>query len=180
MRALTRVMTPPLKSLSPMPINYNYVTNFRRRTLAERRTLDAGVSKTDVIAGRYDAEFAEVARVFRDQITHTDGGASVAVYLRGRLVVDLGAAFADPTGTLAARHPRDVLEHDQGRHRHRRPCARRPRASRLQRTRRDVLAGVRPERQGGITVRQVFSHSAGLHRLSTIIDHGSKILDWST
>ncbi len=29
-----------------------------------------------------------------------------------------------------------------------------------------------------ITVRQVLSHSAGLHRFGTIIDHGSKILDW--
>ena len=29
-----------------------------------------------------------------------------------------------------------------------------------------------------ITVRQVLSHSAGLHRFGTIIDHGSRILDW--
>ena len=29
-----------------------------------------------------------------------------------------------------------------------------------------------------ITVRQVLSHSAGLHRFGTIIDHGSKIFDW--
>ena len=32
--------------------------------------------------------------------------------------------------------------------------------------------------KGDITVRQVLSHSAGMHRLGTIIDHGSRILDW--
>ncbi|MGO9509481.1 MAG: serine hydrolase domain-containing protein, partial [Mycobacterium sp.] len=32
--------------------------------------------------------------------------------------------------------------------------------------------------KGDITVRQVLSHSAGLHRLGTIIDHGSRMLDW--
>lgn len=32
--------------------------------------------------------------------------------------------------------------------------------------------------KGGITVRQVLSHSAGLHRFGTIIDHGSRIFDW--
>ena len=32
--------------------------------------------------------------------------------------------------------------------------------------------------KGDITVRQVLSHSAGLHRFGTIIDHGSRILDW--
>ena len=32
--------------------------------------------------------------------------------------------------------------------------------------------------KGDITVRQVLSHSAGLHRFGTIIDHSSKILDW--
>ena len=46
-------------------------------------------SGTDLIAGRYDDEFAEVAEIFRKQIARTDGGAAVAVYHRGRLVVDL-------------------------------------------------------------------------------------------
>ena len=32
--------------------------------------------------------------------------------------------------------------------------------------------------KGDITVRHVLSHSAGLHRFGTIIDHGSRILDW--
>jgi CubicO group peptidase (beta-lactamase class C family) len=32
--------------------------------------------------------------------------------------------------------------------------------------------------KGDITVRQVLSHSAGLHRFGTIIDHGSRIFDW--
>jgi CubicO group peptidase (beta-lactamase class C family) len=59
--------------------------------------LDARISESDVIAGRCDDEFAEVADVFRNQIARTDGGASIAVYHRGRLVVDLwgGVRSAD-------------------------------------------------------------------------------------
>jgi len=51
--------------------------------------MDARIRETDPVAGRYDDEFREVADVFRRQIARTDGGASVAVYHRGRLVVDL-------------------------------------------------------------------------------------------
>jgi len=43
----------------------------------------------DLTEGRYDDEFGEVADAFRKQIAHTDGGASVAVYHRGRLVMDM-------------------------------------------------------------------------------------------
>jgi len=50
--------------------------------------LDARTSET-AVAGRYDDEFREVADTFRRQIARTDGGASVAVYHRGRPVVDL-------------------------------------------------------------------------------------------
>jgi CubicO group peptidase (beta-lactamase class C family) len=46
-------------------------------------------SRTDLTAGSYDDEFAEVADVFRTQMARTDGGAAVAVYHHGRLVVDM-------------------------------------------------------------------------------------------
>lgn len=39
--------------------------------------------------GSFDSDFAWVARVFRQQIRRTSGGAAVAVYHRGELVVDL-------------------------------------------------------------------------------------------
>ena len=51
--------------------------------------MNTRTSVTGRITGRYDDEFAEVADVFSNQIAHTDGGASVAVYHRGEVVVDL-------------------------------------------------------------------------------------------
>ena len=120
-----------------------------------------------------------MADVFRKQIARTDGGASIAVYHRGRLVVDLwgGVRSADEepwqrdtlamcwsttkgvTATCAhVLADRGELDYDER------------------------VATYWPEfAQNGkadITVRQVLSHSAGLHRFGTIIDHGSRILDW--
>ena len=134
---------------------------------------------TDLIAGRYDDEFRQVADVFRNQIARTDGGASVAVYHKGRLVVDLWGGFRSPAGdpwtrdtlpmcfsstkgvTASCAHvlaDRGLLNYDER------------------------VATYWPEfAQNGkaeITVRQVLSHSAGLHRFGTIIDRGSRILDW--
>ncbi len=40
--------------------------------------MEARISETDLIAGRYDDEFRAVADVFRKQIARTDGGAAVA------------------------------------------------------------------------------------------------------
>jgi CubicO group peptidase (beta-lactamase class C family) len=141
--------------------------------------MDTRTSEPDLVAGRYDEEFHEVADVFRKQIARTDGGAAVAVYHRGRLVVDMWGGVrtldGDPwtRGTLAmcfsatkgvtatCAHvlaDRGELDYDER------------------------VATYWPEfAQNGkadITVRQVLSHSAGLHRFGTIIDHGSRILDW--
>ncbi len=132
-----------------------------------------------LVAGRCDAQFREVADVFRRQITRTDGGASVAVYHRGRLVVDmwggvrtqdgdpwtrdtLAMCFSTSKGVVATcAHvlaDRGELDYDER------------------------VATYWPEfaqnGKGDITVRQVLSHSAGLHRFGTIIDHGSRIFDW--
>jgi len=141
--------------------------------------LEARTSGSELIAGRYDEEFREVADVFRKQIANTDGGASLAVYHRGRLVVDLWGGVRSPerdpwtrntlamcwsttkgvTATCAhALADRGLLDYDER------------------------VATYWPEfaqnGKGDITIRQVLSHSAGLHRLGTIIDHSSKILDW--
>ena len=141
--------------------------------------MDVGRSETDQVTGRYDDEFREVANVFRKQIARTDGGASVAVYHRGRLVVDLWGGVRSRNGdpwtrdtlamcfsttkgvTATCAHvlaDRGELEYDER------------------------VATYWPEfAQNGkaaITVRQVLSHSAGLHRFGTIVDHASRILDW--
>jgi CubicO group peptidase (beta-lactamase class C family) len=135
--------------------------------------------RTDLTEGRCDDAFREVADVFRHQIAHTDGGASVAVYHRGRLVVDMWGGLRtphrDPWGrntlamcwsttkgvTATCAHvlaDRGDLDYDER------------------------VATYWPEfaqnGKGDITVRQVLSHSAGLHRLGTLIDRGSKMLDW--
>jgi CubicO group peptidase (beta-lactamase class C family) len=136
-------------------------------------------SRTDLIAGRYDDEFAEVADVFRTQIARTDGGAAVAVYHRGRLVVDLwggvrslnGVPWTRDTLAMCWSTTKGVVA----------TCAH-VLADRGDLDYDERVATYWPEfAQNGkrdITVRQVLSHSAGLHRLGTIIDHGSRILDW--
>ena len=117
--------------------------------------------------------------MFRNQIAHTDGGASVAVYHRGRLVVDLWGGVRSLNGdpwtrdtlamcfsttkgvTATCAHvlaDRGDLDYDE-------------RVA-------TYWPGFAQNGKGEITVRQVLSHSAGLHRFGTIIDHGSKILDW--
>ena len=120
-----------------------------------------------------------MADVFAKQIAHTDGGASLAVYHRGRLVVDLWGGVrtggGDPWGrdTLAMcwSTTKGVVA----------TCAH-VLADRGQLDYDERVATYWPEfaqnGKGDITVRQVLSHSAGLHRFGTIIDHGSKILDW--
>lgn len=142
--------------------------------------MEAPTSATEPTEGRYDDEFSEVANIFRKQIARTDGGAFRAVYHRGRLVVDMWGGVRTGGGdpwerdtlamcwsttkgvTATCAHvfaDRGDLDYDER------------------------VATYWPEfAQNGkadITVRQVLSHSAGLHRCGTIIDHSSKILDWA-
>lgn len=141
--------------------------------------MEAPTSGTDLIAGRYDEQFREVADVFRKQIARTDGGAAVAVYHRGRLVVDLwggvrglnGVPWTRDTLAMCWSTTKGVVA----------TCAH-VLADRGELDYGERVATYWPEfaqnGKGDITVRQVLSHSAGLHRLGTIIDHGSRILDW--
>ncbi|HEX9041932.1 MAG TPA: serine hydrolase domain-containing protein [Trebonia sp.] len=124
------------------------------------------------------ADFEDVARVFRRQLRRTTGGAAVAVYHRGELVVDLWGGWrakGQPweRGTLAmcfsttkgvtstALHvlaERGQLDYDA------------------------PVASYWPEfAQAGkehITVRHVLTHSAGLHRMRTMVDNAQRMLDW--
>jgi CubicO group peptidase (beta-lactamase class C family) len=132
-----------------------------------------------LITGTYEDGFAEVAEVFRSQIARTNGGAAVAVYHRGRLVVDLwggvrslnGVPWTRDTLAMCWSTTKGVVS----------TCAH-ILADRGELDYDERVAAYWPEfAQNGkeeITVRQVLSHSAGLHRLGTIIDHGSRILDW--
>ena len=136
-------------------------------------------AENDLLTGTYDEEFAEVADVFRTQIARTNGGAAVAVYHRGRLVVDLwggvrslnGVPWTRDTLAMCWSTTKGVVS----------TCAH-ILADRKELDYDERVAAYWPEfaqnGKGDITVRQVLSHSAGLHRLGTIIDHGSRILDW--
>ena len=141
--------------------------------------MDARVSETDIISGRYDDEFAEVADVFRKQTARTDGGASVAVYHRGRLVVDLWGGIRNRDGDP---WERDTLAMCWSTTKGVAATCAHVLADRGQLDYDERVAAYWPEfaqnGKGDITVRQVLSHSAGLHRFGTIIDHGSKMLDW--
>jgi CubicO group peptidase (beta-lactamase class C family) len=141
--------------------------------------LDAPTSRKDGIDGRYDDEFGEVANVFRRQIARTDGGASVAVYHRGRLVVDMWGGFRTAVGEP---WERDTLAMCWSTTKGVAATCVHVLADRGQLDYDERVAAYWPEfaqnGKGDITVRQVLSHSAGLHRIGTIIDHSSEILDW--
>jgi len=141
--------------------------------------LEARMSGTDLIAGRYDEEFREVADVFRTQIARTDGGAAVAVYHHGRLVVDMWGGVRGMDGDPWTR---DTLPMCFSTTKGVTATCAHVLADRGELDYDERVATYWPEfaqnGKGEITVRQVLSHSAGLHRFGTIIDHGSRILDW--
>jgi CubicO group peptidase (beta-lactamase class C family) len=116
--------------------------------------------------------------VFRRQLRRTSGGAAVAVYHRGELVADLwggrrvdddpwqgdtlAMCFSTTKGVAStALHllaDRGEIDYDA------------------------PVATYWPEfAQGGkdrVTVRQVLTHSAGLHRMRTLVDNAQRMLDW--
>lgn len=128
--------------------------------------------------GTAHPDFEPVAREFERQLARTAGGAAVAVYHRGEPVVDLWGGARDEgepweRDTLAmcfsttkgvasfAVHllaDRGLLDYDE------------------------PVATYWPEfaqnGKQGVTVRHVLSHSAGLHRLRSVIDRAHHMLDW--
>jgi CubicO group peptidase (beta-lactamase class C family) len=132
------------------------------------------------ISGFVDPNFGAVTEVLRKIVVHKrGGGAAVAVYHRGRLVVDAWTGTRDPNGTpwdrdtvamsfsttkgvvATALHrlvDRGLLDYD------------------------DPVAKHWPEFAANgkehVTVRQLLSHSAGLHRLRGVIDDAHLMLDW--
>jgi len=141
--------------------------------------LETRISGKDLVAGRYDEGFREVADVFRKQIASTDGGASLAVYHRGGLVVDMWGGVRNSEGDP---WQRDTLAMCFSATKGAATTCAHVLADRGELDYDERVATYWPEfaqnGKGEITVRQVLSHSAGLHRFGTIIDHGSRILDW--
>ncbi len=123
-------------------------------------------------------DFADVSDVFRRQVSRNGGGAAVTVYHRGQPVVDLwggirvedqpwerdtvAMCFSTTKGVAStALHvlaDRGLIDYDE------------------------PVATYWPEfAQAGkkqVTVRHVLTHSAGLHRIRSLVDDASMMLDW--
>lgn len=128
--------------------------------------------------GSVHPDFADLAVVFGRQLRRTTGGAAVAVYHHGELVVDLWG------GRRTAETPwqRDTLAMcfsttkgvasfavhllaDRGEIDYDAPMAR-------------YWPQFAQAGKSAVTVRHVLTHSAGLHRIRTLIDHADRMLDW--
>ncbi len=128
--------------------------------------------------GRATDEFRAVATVFRRQLRRTGGGAAVSVYHRGQPVVDLWGGtrdgddpWASDTLTMCFSTTKGVTS-----------TALHVLADRGEIDYDEPVATYWPEfAQNGkaaVTVRHVLTHSAGLHRLRSLVDNADRMLDW--
>ncbi len=145
---------------------------------AVRRGRGAAAWHSDGMDGWAHPEFGAVAQVFARQLRRTTGGAALAVYHRGELVVDLwgGRRNADEPwqrDTLAmcfsttkgvASTALHVLA-DRGKLDYDAPVA-------------TYWPEFAQAGKQGVTVRHVLTHSAGLHRMRTLVDGARRMLDW--
>jgi len=142
--------------------------------------MTAAIGKGAAMEGTYAAGFIDVAETFQRQLERAGaGGAALAVYHHGELVVDLwggertndglpwesdtlAMCFSTTKGVasfaLHLQAEAGLLDYDE------------------------PVATYWPEfAQNGkehVTVRHVLSHSAGLHRLRSVIDDATEMLDW--
>jgi CubicO group peptidase (beta-lactamase class C family) len=130
------------------------------------------------VDGSVHPNFAEVAQAFRSQLAKTSGGAAVCVVHRGETVVDLwggrrtedepwerdtlSMSFSTTKGVAStALHllvDRGLVDLDA-------PVA-------------QYWPEFEQAGKGGVLVRHVLTHSAGMHRIRPIIDHADWMLDW--
>lgn len=128
--------------------------------------------------GTFHEDFGGVARVLRRQLRRTSGGAAVAVYHRGEAVVDLWGGWKDADERWACDTVAMCFSTTKGVV----STALHVLADRGQVDYDAPVARYWPEfaRNGKehTTVRHVLTHSAGLHRLRSIIDSAHHMLDW--
>jgi CubicO group peptidase (beta-lactamase class C family) len=132
----------------------------------------------DLVEGWAQPGFEGVARVFGRQLRRTTGGAAVAVYYRGDLVVDLWGGMA----TRKRPWQRDTLAMCFSTTKGVISTALHLLADRGQISYDAPVAAYWPQfaqhGKEGITVRHVLTHSAGLHQMRTLVDHAERMLDW--
>ena len=128
--------------------------------------------------GTVTDEFASVASVFRRQLQRTTGGAAVAVYHRGELVVDLWGGWRDDESPWESDTVSMCFSTTKGVA----STALHILADRGELNYDEPVATYWPEfAQNGkeqLTVRHVLTHSAGLHRLRSLVDGAHRMLDW--
>lgn len=128
-------------------------------------------------------DFTEVEQVFTRQLARTSGGAAVTVYHRGEAVVDLWGGTREPESEGEPRPwEGDTVAMCFSTTKGVASTALHILADRGQLDYDEPVATYWPEfaaaGKGGVTVRHVLTHSAGLHRIRSLIDHGNRMLDW--
>ncbi len=142
--------------------------------------LDDALTEKDVpIHGEYDPRFEPVVRELRKQIARFGGGGGVSVYLEGRPVVDVWGGQARHDGSPWERDTMSIcFSGTKG-----------VAATAVHMLASDGLidydapvARYWPEfgcnGKESITVRQLLSHQAGLHKVVPLVDQLTDILDW--
>jgi CubicO group peptidase (beta-lactamase class C family) len=131
------------------------------------------------IHGAYQRRFEPVAKLMRKQIRHYGGGAAAAVFIEGKPVVDIWAGRARKDGTPWQHDTMSIcysgtkgitstavhMLATDGLIDYEAPVA-------------DYWREFGCNGKQEITVRQLLSHQAGLHKLVHLIDELPEILDW--
>ena len=131
------------------------------------------------IYGAYEPRFEPVAKLMRKQIKHYGGGAAAAVFLEGKPVVDIWAGRARKDGTPWRQDTMSICYSGtkgitstavhmlaaDGLIDYEAPVA-------------DYWPEFGCNGKEQITVRQLLSHQAGLHKLVHLIEKLPEILDW--
>jgi len=131
------------------------------------------------VDGYVHPDFTPVASAFRHQIGRTSGGAAVAVYYGGELVVDLWGGRRDDANTP---WERDTLAMCFSTTKGLTSTALHLLADRGLVGYETPVAEYWPEfaagGKAGVTVAHLLTHSAGLHRIRSIIDRAERMFDW--
>lgn len=131
------------------------------------------------VHGTYEPRFQPVVDLLRKQLAHYGGGAAACVYLRGKPVVDLWAGPGRHDGTPWQRDTMSIcysgtkgivstaihMLATDGLVDYEAPVA-------------DYWPEFGCNGKERITVRQLLSHQAGLHKLVPLVDRITDILDW--
>ena len=131
------------------------------------------------IKGHYEPDFAPVAELMRKQIERYGGGAAAAAYLEGDLVLDIWGGRGRSDGSPWQRDTMSICYSGT------KGIAATAIHMLASEGRIDYDAQVSdywPEfgcnGKERITVRQLLSHQAGLHRLTPLVERITDILDW--